>query len=39
LACPETRLAENQDDFDWLARGLVIKKARGELTPKGKPKN
>ena len=38
LACPETRLAENQDDFDWLARGLVIKKARGELTPKGKPK-
>ncbi len=39
LACPESRLAENQDDFDALARGLVIKKARGELTPKGKPKN
>ena len=39
LACPEARLAENQDDFDGLARGLVIKKARGELTPKGKPKN
>ena len=38
LACPETRLAENQDDFDSLARGLVIKKTRGELTPKGKPK-
>ncbi len=39
LVCPEARLAENQDDFDGLARGLVIKKARGELTPKGKPKN
>ena len=39
LACPETRLAENQDDFDSLARGLIIKKVRGELTPKGKPKN
>ncbi len=39
LACPEPRLGENQDDFDGLARGLVIKKARGELTPKGKPKN
>ena len=39
LACPEPRLADNQDDFDGLARGLVIKKARKELTPKGKPEN
>jgi hypothetical protein len=39
LACPESRLTDNQDDFDSLARGLVIKKAREELTPKGKPES
>jgi hypothetical protein len=37
VACPESRLAENQDDFDALVRGLVIKKAQAELTPRGKP--
>jgi len=37
LACPESRLAENQDDFDELVRGLVLKKAEGELTPRGRP--
>ena len=37
LACPESRLAENQDEFDALVRGLVIKKAQSELTPRGKP--
>ena len=39
LACPESRLAENQNEFDALVRGLVIKKAQDELTPRGKPES
>ena len=39
LACPESRLAENQDEFDALVRGLVIKKAQAELSPRGKPQS
>lgn len=32
LTCPETRVAENESDFDALARGLVIKKSRNDLS-------
>lgn len=32
LTCPESRLAENEADFDALVRGLVIKKSRNDLT-------
>ena len=39
LACPESRLAENRDEFDALVRGLVIKKVQAELTPRGKPES
>jgi hypothetical protein len=39
LACPEPRLEENQNDFDALVRGLVIKKAQSQLTPRGKPES
>jgi len=39
LACPESRLADNRDDFDALVRGLVIKKAQSQLTPRGKPES
>jgi hypothetical protein len=38
LACPESELGANESDFDGLARGLVIKKSRDEITPKGRPK-
>ena len=37
LTCPESRLADNRDDFDSLVRGLVIKKAQENLTPRGRP--
>jgi hypothetical protein len=39
LACPEPRLDENQEDFDALVRGLVIKKAQSQLTPRGRPES
>jgi hypothetical protein len=39
LACPESRLVDNRDDFDALVRGLVIKKDRRALTPSGKPQS
>lgn len=32
LTCPENRVPENESDFDALARGLVIKKSRNDLT-------
>ena len=32
LTCPESRLSDNQADFDALARGLVIRKTRKQLT-------
>ncbi len=32
LTCPQSRLSDNQANFDALARGLVIRKTRKELT-------
>ena len=32
LTCPESRVAENESDFEALTRGLVIKKSRNDLT-------
>ncbi|GMR22302.1 MAG: hypothetical protein BMS9Abin37_0641 [Acidobacteriota bacterium] len=32
LTCPESRVAENESDFEALTRGLVIKKSRSDLT-------
>ena len=32
LTCPESRVAENENDFEAIARGLVIKKSRRDLT-------
>ena len=32
LTCPESRVAENENDFEALTRGLVIKKSRNDLT-------
>ena len=32
LTCPESRLSDNRADFDALARGLVIRKTRKQLT-------
>ena len=32
LTCPESRLSDNQVDFDALTRGLVIRKPRKQLT-------
>ena len=32
LTCPENRRQENEADFEALARGLVIRKSRSELT-------
>lgn len=32
MTCPESRLSDNQADFDALARGLVIRKTRKQLT-------
>jgi hypothetical protein len=32
LTCPETRLTENEADFEALVRGLVLKKSRKDLT-------
>ena len=32
LTCPQSRVAENESDFEALIRGLVIKKSRNDLT-------
>lgn len=32
LTCPESRVQENEADFEALARGLVVKKSRKDLT-------
>ena len=32
MTCPESRLSDNQADFDAFARGLVIRKTRKQLT-------
>ncbi len=32
LTCPETRIRENEGDFEALVRGLVLKKSRKDLT-------
>jgi hypothetical protein len=32
LTCPESRVAENENDFEAMIRGLVIKKSRSDLT-------
>jgi hypothetical protein len=32
LTCPESRMAENENDFEAMTRGLVIKKSRSDLT-------
>ncbi len=32
LTCPESRVAENESDFDALSRGLAIKKSRNDLS-------
>ena len=32
LTCPQSRVAENESDFEALTRGLVIKKSRNDLT-------
>jgi len=32
LTCPESRVAENESDFEALIRGLVIRKSRNDLT-------
>ena len=38
LSCPEVSQEQCQGDFDALVKGLVIKKVRKEITPKGAPK-
>lgn len=38
LTCPEDMLEQSEADFDALVRGLVIKKVRKDITPKGGPK-
>lgn len=32
LTCPESRVAENESDFEAMTRGLVIRKSRSDLT-------
>ena len=38
LSCPQVSQEQCQGDFDALVKGLVIKKVRKEITPKGAPK-
>jgi len=38
LSCPEVSQEQCRGDFDALVKGLVIKKVRKEITPKGAPK-
>jgi len=37
MSCPRGALEENEDDFEALIRGLVIKKTRDDITPRGAP--
>ncbi len=37
LSCPDAQLASCEEDFEALVRGLVIKKVRKDITPKGAP--
>jgi hypothetical protein len=37
LSCPDAGLASCEEDFEALVRGLVIKKVRKDITPKGAP--
>ena len=37
LSCPEQLREQNEADFDALVQGLVIKKVRKDITPKGAP--
>ena len=39
LSCPDAQLASCEEDFEALVRGLVIKKVRKDITPKGAPKS
>lgn len=38
LSCPQSSQEESRADFDALVKGLVIKKVRKDITPKGAPK-
>jgi hypothetical protein len=39
LSCPQEAVEQSEADFDALVRGLVIKKVRKDITPKGAPKS
>lgn len=38
LSCPQSSQEQSRADFDSLVKGLVIKKVRKDITPKGAPK-
>jgi hypothetical protein len=38
MSCPEEKLEENETEFEGLIQGLVIKKTRKDITPKGAPR-
>jgi hypothetical protein len=38
MSCPQDALGQNDADFDALVKGVVIKKVRKDITPKGAPR-
>jgi hypothetical protein len=38
MSCPRDKLEQNETDFEELVKGVVIKKVRKDITPKGAPR-
>jgi hypothetical protein len=38
MSCPQDMLGQNEADFENLVEGVVIKKVRKDITPKGAPR-
>jgi hypothetical protein len=38
MSCLQDNLEQNEADFDGLVKGVVIKKVRKDITPKGAPR-
>jgi hypothetical protein len=39
MYCPQEALGQNEDEFEALIEGLVIKKTREDITPRGVPRS
>jgi hypothetical protein len=38
MSCPQVNVEQNEADFEELVKGVVIKKVRDDITPKGAPR-